>query len=56
MLCTWYAKKDVIFSFNKDNSEELCENVAKELTPLAIRSGVTSILKEGRICEKLCGP
>ena len=42
--------------FILDGSEELCQDVSKELTPLAIKSGVTSLLKEGRICESFCGP
>jgi len=44
------VKRNVITFLKKDGSEELCQDVAKELTPLAIKAGVGSVLKEGRIC------
>ena len=50
------CEKKCTFFVILDDSEELCQNVAKQLTPLAVKSGVNSIFKEGRICEKFCGP
>jgi hypothetical protein len=44
------CEKKCNFTIISDGSEELCQDVAKELTPLAIKAGVGSVLKEGRIC------